>query len=234
MRGWLAIVALAACEPPTPPDRPSWQVDVMPLFAANCVRCHAYPFRGDGSTALRLDSFDDTELADGNVATGASKSALQIFRHTHGIALLRNERIMPPDRPLDDYELAVVRNWADQGTGDHAIRGPGHPDNHAPAITLTEVMRSATSVTFSYVVTDADRDLVVAAVIGPRYKLNQLELEAVIGNATTGHGVFTWDTTAVPPGDYTLKAKLDDGADVDGPQGNDDFIVQDLGTVSLP
>lgn len=234
MRGLLAIaITLAACDSPMPPDRPSWQVDVMPLFAANCVRCHAYPFRGDGATALRLDSFDDSELADGNVATGASKSVQAIFRRTHDIALLPNQQVMPPDRPLSDFELAVVRNWANLGNGEHAIRGPGHADNHAPTITLTEVSREATSVTFSYVVEDTDNDLVVATVIGPRFKLNKLEPESVIGNPTIGRGTFTWDTTAVPPGDYTLKAKLDDGADVDV-EGNEDFIVQELGTVTLP
>ena len=234
MRAALAIgIVLAACESPTPPDRPSWQVDVMPLFAANCVRCHAYPFRGDGATALRLDSFDDSELADGNIATGASKSVQAIFRRTHDIALLPGQQVMPPDRPLDELELAVVRNWANLGNGEHAIRGPGHPDNHPPTITLTEVARDAASVTFSYVVEDADGDLVVAAVIGPRFKLDKLESETVIGNATTGRGMFTWDITDVPAGDYTLSAKLDDGADVDV-EGNDDFIVQELGTVTLP
>ena len=72
--GLVVVIAIAGCDSPRPPDMPSWQVDVMPLFAANCVRCHAHPFRGDGSTALRLDSFDDTELADGSIASGASKS----------------------------------------------------------------------------------------------------------------------------------------------------------------
>lgn len=226
-------LGVSACNAPTPPDKPSWQVDVMPLFAANCVRCHAYPFRGDGATALRLDSFDDTVLADGGIASGASRNVRSIFRFTHEIALLPDERRMPPDRALDEYELAVIRNWGALGNGESAVRGPGHPDNHAPTIELTEVARTSTSITLAYEVADVDRDLVVAAVFGPRVRAGTLEPSAVIGNAIAGRGQFEWDTTGVPPGDYTLVAHLDDGADVD-PEGNADFVEVELQTVTLP
>ncbi|HEU0033944.1 MAG TPA: hypothetical protein VFQ53_25120 [Kofleriaceae bacterium] len=226
-------LVIAACSSDAAPDRPSWQVDVMPLFAANCVRCHAYPFRGDGATALRLDSFDDTELADGNVASGASKSVQAIFRHTHDIALLPGQRVMPPDRPLDDYELAVIRNWASLGNGETAVRGPGHPDNHAPELALTELARDATSITFGYELRDADRDLVVGTVIGPRFDGTMLDPMAVVGNVTAGRDQFTWDITGVTPGDYPIRARLDDGADVD-PEGSADFVEVDLGLVTIP
>jgi hypothetical protein len=229
----LGALAGSACDSPTPPDKPSWQVDVMPLFAANCVRCHAYPFRGDGATALRLDSFDDTELADGNIASGASRSVLSIFRHTHEIALLPDQRRMPPDRPLDEYELAVIRNWGELGNGESAVRGPGHPDNHAPTISLTEIARTPTSITLAYDVADRDGDLVVAAIFGPRVKAGALDPKSVVGNAIAGRGQFVWDTTGVPPGDYPLLAHLDDGTDVD-PEGTSDFVEVELQTVTLP
>lgn len=232
MTAVVLALGAAACDQPTPPDVPSWQVDVMPLFAANCVRCHAYPFRGDGATALRLDAFDDTELADGNVASGAGRSALSIFRHTHDIALLPDQRRMPPDRTLEEYELAVIRNWASLGNGS-SVRGPGHPDNHAPTLQLTEVARTATSVTLAYDVRDRDGDLVVVAVFGPRVKAGTLEPKAVVGNAIAGRGQFVWNTTGVPAGSYTLTAHLDDGDDVD-PEGNLDFVEVELQTVTLP
>ena len=88
----LASAAAACSEPLVAPTTPSWQTDVMPLFAANCVRCHMYPHRGDGQTALRLDSFDDTLHPGGRVAKGASPTVGGIFRRTHDIALLPETR----------------------------------------------------------------------------------------------------------------------------------------------
>jgi len=236
----LAFILIAACGTSSAPDEPSWQVDVMPLFAANCVRCHAYPFRGGGTrsdgtprtSALRLDSFDDTELADGNVASGAAKSVQAIFRHTHGIALLPGQRVMPPDRPLDDYELEVIRNWAALGNGEVAIRGPGRADNHPPELVLTEVARDAASITMAYEVTDADFDLVVGTMIGPRMKTT-LDPLAVVGNMIAGRDQFVWDIAGVPPGEYPIRAHLDDGADLD-PEGPNDFVDIDLGTITIP
>ena len=227
------VLSISACESPTPPEKPSWQVDVMPLFAANCVRCHAYPFRGDGATALRLDAFDDTVLANDDIASGASRSVQSIFRHTHDIALLPDQRRMPPDRALEEYELAVIRNWGGLGNGESAVRGPGHPDNHAPTIELTEITRSPTTITFAYDVADRDGDLVVVAIFGPRVRASTLEPKAVVGNAIAGRGQFVWETTGVPPGDYTLLAHLDDGFDVD-PEGTNDFVEVELQTVTLP
>jgi hypothetical protein len=230
----LAMIALASCASEQAPIEPSWQVDVMPLFAANCVRCHAYPFRGtDGISALRLDSFEDTELADGNVASGAARSVQQIFRLTHEIALRPDQRRMPPDRELEEYELAVIRNWANLGNGETAVRGPGRPDNRAPELVVTEVARDATSIAFDYELRDPDRDLVVGAVIGPRMVDTMLDPAAVIGNVVAGRDGFAWDITGVPPGDYALSARLDDGADIDGPDGSEDFIVVELGTVTI-
>jgi hypothetical protein len=111
-----------------------------------------------------------TSAADGNVATGAAKSIQRIFRLTHNIALNPGEQPMPPDRPLDDYELEVIRNWANLGNGETAIRGPGRANNHAPVLALTELARDATAITFAYELTDSDRDVVVGTVIGPRRK----------------------------------------------------------------
>ena len=240
--GLLGIVAAPGCASPEAPIAPSWQVDVMPLFAANCVRCHAYPFRGGGTrtdgspraSALRLDSFDDVELADGNVATGASKSIQPIFRLTHEIALRIDQRPMPPDRPLDDYELAVIRNWANLGNGETAIRGAGRADNQPPELVLTELARDAATITFAYDLRDPDRDIVVGTVIGPRYKIDRVDPRAVIGNLVVGRDRFTWDIAGVPPGDYPLTARLDDGADIDGPDGSADYVEVELGTVTLP
>ena len=73
------------------------------------MRCHAYPFRGtDGISALRLDSFEDTELADGNVATGAAKSVQQIFRLTHEIALRPAHWLQKRKRSQTSHDALVI------------------------------------------------------------------------------------------------------------------------------
>jgi hypothetical protein len=128
----------------------------------------------------------------------------------------------------------VIRNWANLGNGESAVRGPGRPDNRPPELVITEVARDASSITFAYELRDPDRDLVVGAVIGPRQKGEVVDPAAVIGNVIAGRDRFTWDITGVPPGDHALTARLDDGADIDGPDGSDDFIVVELGTVTIP
>lgn len=243
MRGAAILIACAAAacsEPLVAPAMPSWQTDVMPLFAANCVRCHMYPHRGDGQTALRLDSFDDTLHPGGRVAKGASPTIGGIFRRTHDIALLPDQRTMPPDRPLTEYELEVVRNWASLGDGERAVRGAGREDNHAPTITLTESYRDSATIRFAYDVQDRDRDLVVvtfgvqlASRPGDRLRRDDL----ILGNAIAGTGESELYLDELPKGfpggDFAFIAQLDDGADVD-PEGDKDFVQVDLGMISLP
>ncbi len=251
LRPLTCLIAVSAgfavgCGTNDAPIEPSWQVDVMPLFAANCVRCHAYPFRGGGTRAdgtprvstLRLDAFDEAELADGGIASGVVRNVRKIFGLTHGIALLPGEQRMPPDRRLDDYELEVIRNWANLGDGETGVRGPGRIDNHPPDLSVTEVARGEGTVTFAYDLRDVDRDLVVGSVIGARRKGippdDMVVPDAVIGNLVAGRGELTWDVAGLDPGDYPIIVRLDDGADIDGPEGSDDFIEVELGVVTLP
>ena len=68
----LATLAAAGCATDPVPAQPSWQVDVMPVLAANCVRCHGYPTSGFATPGFRLDSFGPTLLASGDLIGGAS------------------------------------------------------------------------------------------------------------------------------------------------------------------
>lgn len=242
MRGAALILCTAAAcsEPPVAPAMPSWQTDVMPLFAANCVRCHMFPHRGDGQTALRLDSFDDTLHPGGRVATGASPTIGAIFRRTHDIALLPNQRTMPPDRPLTEYELEIVRNWASLSDGEIAVRGPGREDNHPPTIVLSETYRDSETIRFAYDVQDRDGDLVVVT-FGVRLSSQTGDLlrsnDLILGNAIAGTGESELYIDELPKGfaggDFVYLAQLDDGADID-PEGEADFIEVELGMITLP
>lgn len=248
-RSFTSVAAILAvgCSEPAPPTEPSWQMHVAPLLAANCVRCHSYPFRGEYvdetgmvmTSSLRLDAFDDAELADDRFATSAGKRARDIFQRTHDIGLLLGDPPMPPDRRLGDYELELLRNWyALSPDGTVGVRNGSRPDNVAPVLAVVEAERTPTSITFDYELSDADGDLVVGTVIGPRFKdppdeEGMVDPDAVIGNVVAGRDRFVWNTTNVPPGEYAIFARLDDGADVD-PDGAEDFVVVELGTYTLP
>jgi len=228
MRAALAYLVLAGCLADVP-DEPSWQVDVMPIVAGNCVRCHRYPPNGFATPGFRLDSYGPTTLADDNTIRGAGEKAVDMARRTREGARLPGEIAMPPGRQMGIYEIDTLRAWAGLVNGNplRAPRGPGRSDNHIPMLSLVETGRVGPVITFEYEVDDFDLDLVVGSVIGPRPSGELAPIADLVG----GRDVVTWDTTGVAPGSYTLEARLDDGADVDGPEGDADFVVVPAGTV---
>jgi hypothetical protein len=234
MRWPLAYVALAGCLADVP-EEPSWQVDVMPIVAGNCIRCHRYPPTGFATPGFRLDSYGPTTLADGNTIRGASERAVDMARRTREGARLPGEIAMPPGRQMGIYEIDTLRNWAGLVTGTplRAPRGPGRSDNHVPTLSFVETGRVGAIITFEYEVDDLDLDLVVGSVIGPRIsETGQPEIGPIV-DLVGGRDVIAWDTTGIAPGSYTLTARLDDGADVDGPEGELDFVEVPAGTVVI-
>lgn len=230
------LVALAAgCALDQPPLQPSWQVDVMPVLAANCVRCHGFPVNVTAPFGLRLDSFANIEVAghDGTFQ-GAAINATAIATLTRPSNRRPGKRAMPPQRQLDDDQVTVLRNWAGLvDGGGRAPRGAGRPDNASPVLTLTEVARDAATVTFAYELRDADRDLVVGTLRGPVVGAQGQLGVGVIGDLVAGRGTFVVDVTGVPAGVHALTARLDDGADIDGPDGTDDFIDVPAGALEV-
>lgn len=231
----MAPIALvvAACATEPVPTEPSWQVDVLPVLAANCVRCHGYPTSGFATPGFRLDAYGATRLASGDVIRGAGENATVIARRTKAAFRPPGELAMPPGRELGGDELAVLRNWA--GLVDGALiapRGPGRPDNAAPTITWREVGRDGRVITFAYEVRDADRDLVVGSVIGPILDEQGRPDRGPIADLVSGRGVVSWDSAAIAPGSYPLEARLDDGADVD-PGGDADYVELALGQLEV-
>ncbi len=229
----LVLLIATGCAVDAAPEDPSWQVDVMPVLAASCVRCHGYPQANGAPTDFRLDAFGTTTLAAGIDVSGASKQHLLVSRVT-GPVVPFGKLPMPPRGPLGEREYAVLRNWSALARSEtSATRGPGRPDNQAPSVTVTEVGRDGMLIRFSYEVRDADRDLVVGSVLGPRLNRDGQLGVGVVGDLTSGRGTFTWDTTGVAAGRHPLTAQLDDGADVDGPEGDVDFVEVPAVTVEL-
>lgn len=230
----LLLVLLAGCAGDAVPTQPSWQVDVMPVLAANCVRCHGYPPSGYATPGFRLDAFGATTLASGDLILGASTNATVIARRTKASFRPPGELAMPPGRTLGDDEIGVLRNWAGLVDGSLAApRGPGRPDNAAPTLVFTEVGRDGATVTFAYELRDADRDLVVGSVLGPKLNMQGQQSTGVVGDLVSGRGEVLWDTTGLAPGSYELRARLDDGADIDGPAGSDDYVEVGAGTITV-
>lgn len=230
----LATLAAAGCAADPVPAQPSWQVDVMPVLAANCVRCHGYPTAGFATPGFRLDSFGPTLLASGDLIGGASENATAIARRTKAEFRPPGELAMPPGRTLGDDELGVLRNWAGLVDGSlKAPRGPGRVDNAPPTLTFTEVGRAGPVITFAYELRDADRDLVVGSVLGPIVNAQGQPGVGPIADLIAGRGQVAWDTTGVAPGSYPLTARLDDGADVDGPDGDADYVELGAGMITV-
>lgn len=199
-----ALAVLAGCEP-TAPASPSFQVDVMPILAANCVRCHGAPPLGGAPVEFRLDSFGATVLD--NQGTADEADDVEAFGAADYGPFLRSrlidsERPMPPRFPLDDWQIDTLLAW---GEADPPTRGEPRPGNQRPVLTLAERTRDATSVTLAYELHDPDGDLVVGELCD-----DEGAGCLFLAPLSSGRGEVRLDTTL--SGAVMLKARLDDGA----------------------
>lgn len=174
------------------PETPSFQVDVMPILAANCVHCHADPVIGGAPLNLRLDSYDSAskyaELVKARVVPGAVPGP------------------MPPRFPLDDDQVETLVRWVDQG----AMRGAPRPANRMPTITVEAVGRQGTTVELAVAIDDADGDLVTGEIYA-----RGGATERFVGAVRSGQLVLAWDVQMLPGSAIELVAKLDDGASIE-------------------
>jgi hypothetical protein len=213
IRTLLAITALSACVP-TAPAEPSFQVDVLPILAANCIRCHGYPALGGAPAEFRLDAFADTIVRDGAPTDGCGENpddptaAIIVCGAAKRAALsslrTRDEAYpMPPRFPMDDYQIEVLEQWArDPG------RGEPRALNSDPTIEIVEVASTATRVALRVVIDDRDGDIVSGVV----HAIRSGDPRVVVGPVGAGHVEIGWDTTSLARGTYQLFATLDDGA----------------------
>lgn len=211
-----SFVVLGACLPDAP-DTPSFQQDVMPILAANCVRCHGTPAIGGAPEWFRLDAYstavlvpatlppDDPQCTQGSAPP---ECADQVLAGANALSATIAERVvdearpMPPRFGLEEYQIETLQRWAQLG----APLGRARPENRPPTATLDDIAIEETQVRLIIRASDPDRDVVGGVLVASRPGQ-----EIVIGAFGSGRGELRWETTGVVPGTYSLHAHLEDG-----------------------
>jgi hypothetical protein len=192
----LLLVAIAACTPSVP-AQPSFQLDVLPLLAANCQRCHGTPPLYDVPPEFRLDMFGDTIVSTDATLFGASTMAETIAFRTAA-----DDQQMPPRFPLDDWQIETFERWAA-----NPVRGEPRPGNRAPHARVEHTERGTDGITLRIEVEDTDGDPV-----GGELRIVSATEDHHFGTVRSGVLEVTRNTAGITAGDYSLTAHLDDGA----------------------
>ena len=216
MNRLVVILTVSSCVPEAP-ETPSFQQDVLPILAANCVRCHGFPTLGGAPSAFRLDTFADVTISDGEVRDqpicggDPSDPAAQVvicgaarYAVLTAVRIKGEARPMPPRFSLDQLQIETLENWART-----AERGEPRPTNQLPMIEIEDTTRVGALITVRTRVEDADRDLVAGTL-----RVRVGSVDRVLGPLRSGTVEVVWDSTGVADGQYRLFAALDDGADV--------------------
>lgn len=204
IRHLLLLVAAASCLPEVP-ALPSFQQDVMPILAANCIRCHGYPALGGSPPSMRLDVYGDIAIDDTTRFSGAAGLAGVIAAR-----VASESEPMPPRFPLDDFQIETLQRWArGVAPGEPAPRGAPRPNNRQPHITAERVGQTGNIVSLRIAIDDSDGDLVAGEL---RAIINGSE--RILGPVQSGLAEVRWNATGVEPGAYPVSAHLDDGAQV--------------------
>jgi hypothetical protein len=198
----LGTCLLGACAVDVPSE-PSFQQHVMPILAANCVRCHGYPAIGGAPPGFRLDSYEGVAVDDLTQIAGAGSYASLI-----AVRVRDGARRMPPRFPLDDPQIETLERWAaGVAPGEPPPRGEPRPGNRAPEVALESAAQEGNTLVIAVRVDDPDGDLVAGEL-----RLQILGVERVIGPVRSGRVEIAWNTAFVAPGSYPLSARVDDGA----------------------
>ncbi len=88
-------------------DKPRYERDVVPLLKARCIKCHG-PSKQEGSLDLSTAFAILRGGESGDVIQPGSLEDSQLWERV-------STQEMPPDVPLDDRELTLLRNWISQG-----------------------------------------------------------------------------------------------------------------------
>lgn len=203
----LTALGAAACAPSAPAN-PTWEEDVKPILAANCVRCHRDEPQNGAPATFRLDVCEDA----GGKLGAAAQSSLAYARADGSIPALP----MPPKpaAPLSDRQLEVLANWARNGAScagaasaapafvllapvEESLRPGAAPGEHVLAIRYAIEDRAGTLVSATALAVAASGETYVAP--------EPLRADA---------GELTWALGDMPAGTYELFVTLDDGAEI--------------------
>ncbi len=224
----LMLIVVGGCNPDAPAS-PRFQQDVLPVLAANCVSCHGVPALGGAPELIvpqtkarfpshRFDVYGDVTVREALlpatvplcvvanrdercspiVVAGASSLADDAARRAAD-----DDAPMPPRFRLDDHQIELLENWADQG----AERGEPRAGNARPSAVIDTTERTGDIIRLSVDVDDADRDPV-----GGSLHVQIGGTETFVGLLQSGITSVTWDATGLAGGPYPLSARLDDGA----------------------
>jgi hypothetical protein len=191
-----AALALGRAEDPAE----FFESKIRPLFASNCLTCHAKPQMG----GLRLDS-RDTLLAGGNsgpaVVPGQPEASLlvQAVRRTH--ARLK----MPPTGPLSAGQVALIERWVELGAPWPAEQAKRDAADTTGLWSLRPIRKPAPPPIrdSGWAVNDVDRFILA--------KLEQKGLQPVAtADRSTWLRRVTLDLTGFPPTPEEVRAFLED------------------------
>jgi hypothetical protein len=113
----LALGGAGCTSYPSPPSKPAFDTDVLPIFEAHCTRCHG---NGPDGGALNRAVAPNFPYPDGGPNPTAAPF-LTIFgsaaRYALELPMYLNpdytQRMPPPPAPLlNDWELKVVLAWS--------------------------------------------------------------------------------------------------------------------------
>lgn len=198
----LAALAAAACAPAAPAN-PTWEDDVKPILAANCVRCHRSPAVNGAPTNFRLDICEEA----GGVL-GASDQVVRIL--ARGTSPGNLAMPPPPAAPLSDRQIEIIQNWQVNGT----------PCTGAAAASFVLLRAAEESVGVSA----GEQRLVLSYTLeDPAGTLAGATAVAVSASGDThvapeplraGTAELVWPVNELAPGTYELLVTLDDGSEI--------------------
>src|SRR5438552_18869367 len=100
-------VAAAAAQPPGTVD---FRRDVQPIFRDHCISCHGPEIQMNG---LRLDRRADAMR--GGTQSDIGPHNADGSRLYHRLIGTNFGTRMPPGAPLSDTQIAIVKQWIDEG-----------------------------------------------------------------------------------------------------------------------
>ena len=200
----LLSLVLAACA--SAPATPTWQGDVLPVMAANCVKCHGYPAEFGAPAGFRLDVLEDSTTIDPTTGWYVHGAQTMYFR----IAERVKDGSMPPSLPLTGADADILINWAAEAVDGNKVQDSftappprtGRAGDRAPTIALAT---SSTPGQLDYTIDDPDHDLVEGT----------LSIGGVViaQHLRAGRGSVPIDLSAVTAGaGQVIDALLDDGS----------------------